>query len=157
MLTVSEEEEEGLTTSGRIWKIWTDSGHDWKQTLLENVGEDWLAHNYGTKMWIWSLSRLQRWDMWANIVSVISWLICGYECTAKLDWIGPHPFPSPHQTFHRWATQLANLWQLIWYRNANGNQEVHTWQWIGTEVAYLWQLFRHTKGTEMAIKRSRNW
>ena len=157
MLTVSEEEEKkDWQHPGWYEKIWTDSWHDWKQTLLENVGEDWptiMAQR-------WSLSRLQRWDMWANIVfviSVISWLVCGYECTAKLDWIGPHPFPSPQQTFHRWAKQLAHLWQLIWYKNGNGNQEVHTWQWTGTAVAYMWQLFRHTKGTEMAIKRSRNW
>ena len=145
------EEEEGLITSGRIWK-----NMNWQLTWLKTyiTGKWWwiLTHNYGTNMWIWSLSRLQRGDMWANIVSVISWLVCDYECTAKLDWIGPRPFPSPQQTFHKWATQLAHLWQLIWYRNANGNQEAHTWQWTGTEVAYMWQLF-NKKEQKLVVNR----
>ena len=63
--------------------------------------------------------------------------------------------PGPHMAINRYV---------------DGSQQTHTWQSKGTYMAvngyirsshthmvHTWQLFVHTKGTELVIKRSRNW
>ena len=90
-----------------------------------------------------------------------------------------------HQEAHAWqptGIEVAHVWQLfrhIWHskgiflavnRHIHGNQKAHTWQSKGTYMAvngyirnshthivHTWQLFVHTRGTELAIKRNRNW
>ena len=48
--------------TGRYEKIWTDSWHDWQQTVLENDNEDWP-----TKMWRWSL-KVRGQKVWTQVL-----------------------------------------------------------------------------------------
>ena len=75
-----------------------------------------------------------------------------------------------NQQVHKWQSRGAYMAvnrhrsgpYVAINRHIHGSQQAHTWQSTGTypavnrHMVHTWQLFRHTKGTEMAIKRSRN-
>ena len=111
------------------------------------------------------------------------WPICG-SCSgihkAQM-WQSTCTYMTINRNIH--GNQQEHTWQstgtyIAIKRNTHGNQQAHISQSTGTYMPinrnihgnqqahisqssriypYMWKLFGHTKGSEMAIKRSRNW
>ena len=97
---------------------------------------------------------------------------CGNQQVQKWQSRGAHMAVNRHRSGPYVAVVQA------YKRPRCGNQQAHTWQSTGTymaidrhvhmavnmhirssqtHMAHMWQLFVHTKGKEVAIKRSINW
>ena len=126
---------------------------------------------------MWPLSGPHVGHMWQTRGTYVgdNWPTCDNQQVQKWQSRGAYLAVNRHRSGPCVAVVQAYKRHIIYYymafkRHIPGSQQTHTRQSKGTYMAvngyirnshthivHTWQLFVRTRGTELAIKRNRNW